>query len=145
MKQEATQGRQYLTFEEETAVVKFLLMKSELGHSVRIKFLPSIAFSVARQRSSLKKPNKRPGQKWARCFTKRHPNIRARTVKPVDWKRREQYTYGKMAQWFEVIAKVLQDPAVELKPELGKRVMILYLYPWLYYIAHWCYRTNVLA
>jgi hypothetical protein len=87
-------------------------MRSELGHPVRIKFLPSIAFSVARQRPSPKKPNKLPGQKWARCFAKRHPEIKARTVKPVNWKRHEKYTYGKMAHWFEVIEKVLQDPAV---------------------------------
>ena len=87
-------------------------MKSELGHPVRIKFLPSIAFSVARQRSSVKKPNKPPGQKWARCFAKRHSEIKARTVKPVDWNRHEKYTYGKMVHWFEVIEKVLQDPAV---------------------------------
>jgi hypothetical protein len=111
-KREAAQGRQYLTPDEETAVAKFLLMKSELGHPVRIKFLPSIAFSVARQRSSVKKPNKPPGQKWARCFAKRHPEIKARTVKPVDWNRHEKNTYGKMVHWFEVIEKVLQDPAV---------------------------------
>ena len=83
-KQEVAQGRQYLTPDEEKAVVKLLLMKSELGHPVRIKFLPSIAFSVARQRSSVKKPNKPPGQKWSRCFAKRHPEIKARAVKPVD-------------------------------------------------------------
>jgi hypothetical protein len=87
-------------------------MKSELGHPVRIKFLPSIAFSVARQRSSVKKPNNPPGQKWARCFAKRHSEIKARTVKPVDWNRHEKYTYGKMVHWFEAIEKVLQDPAV---------------------------------
>jgi hypothetical protein len=114
-KREAAQGRQYLALEEGIAVVTFLLIKSELRHPVRIKFLPSIALSVARQRSSVKKLNKPPGQKWARCFLKRHPEIKARTVKPVDWNRHEKYTYGKMTHWFEVIEKVLQDPAVELE------------------------------
>jgi hypothetical protein len=87
-------------------------MKSELGHPVRIKFLPSIAFSIASQRPSGKKPNKPPGQKWARCFAKRHPEIKARTVKPIDWNRHEKYTYEKMEHWFKVIQEVLQDPVV---------------------------------
>ena len=82
-------------------------MKSELGHPVRIKFLPFIAFSVARERSSVDKANKSPGQKWARCFAKRHPEIKARTVKPIDWNRHEKYMYEKMIHWFKVIEEVL--------------------------------------
>jgi hypothetical protein len=51
-KEEYAQSRQYLTPEEEKAIVKFLLLMSSLGHPVRIKFLPSFALSIARRRSS---------------------------------------------------------------------------------------------
>jgi hypothetical protein len=60
---EKAQGQQYLTPEEEKALVSFLLLMSDLGHPVRIKYIPSLAFSVARQRSLttddlVKPPNK---------------------------------------------------------------------------------------
>ena len=111
-KQEAAQRRQYLTPDEEKAVVKFLLMKSALGHPVQIKFLPSIAFSVARQRSCLDKPSKPPGKDWAQAFQKRNPLLKARTVKPIDWNRHDKYIYEKISHWFRVIKEVLEDPAV---------------------------------
>jgi hypothetical protein len=112
-KQEAAQCRQYLTPDEEKAVVKFLLMKSALGHPVQIKFLPSIAFSIARQRPSTNKPSKPPGKNWAQAFQKRNPMLKARTVKPIDWNRHDKYIYEKVAHWFEVIKEVLEDPSIE--------------------------------
>jgi hypothetical protein len=93
--------------------VKFLLMKSALGHPVQIKFLPSIAFSIARQRSSTNKPSKPPGKNWAQAFQKRNPMLKARTVKPIDWNRHDKYIYEKVAHWFEVIKEVLEDPSIE--------------------------------
>ncbi|KAF1927188.1 DDE-domain-containing protein [Didymella exigua CBS 183.55] len=57
-------------------------MKFALGHPVQTKFLPSIAFSVARQR------------------------------KPIDWNRHDKYIYKKISHWFKVIKEVLEDPAV---------------------------------
>ncbi|OCK88974.1 uncharacterized protein K441DRAFT_586110, partial [Cenococcum geophilum 1.58] len=41
----------YLTLEEEKAIVKFLLLMANLRHPVRIKFIHSLAFSIARYRS----------------------------------------------------------------------------------------------
>jgi hypothetical protein len=68
-------------------------MKSAPGHPVQIKFLPSIAFSVTRQRSCLDKPSKPPGKDWAQTFRKRNPLLKARTVKPIDWNRHDKYIY----------------------------------------------------
>ena len=110
-KEEKAQRQQYLTPEEEKAVVKFLLLMSSLGQPVRIKFIPSLAFSIACQRSA-NKPTKPPCKNWARAFEKRHPELKARRVRAIDWKRHENNTYDKMIEWFEVIGKVLQDPAV---------------------------------
>lgn len=90
---------------------------SSLGHPVRIKFLPSLAFSIARRRSSVtpNDPIKPPGKNWPRAFEKRHPELKARRVKAMDWKRHENNIYYKIKEWFEVISKVLEDP--DIQPE----------------------------
>lgn len=107
---EKAQGQQYLTAEEEKALLAFLLLMSNLGHPVRIKYIPSLAFSLARQRSTtIGKP---PGKNWARGFEKRHPELKARKVRSIDWKRHENNTYDKIIYWFEVIGRILQDPAI---------------------------------
>ena len=111
-KEAKAQRQQYLTLEEEKAMIKFLLLMSSLGYPVRIKFIPSLAFSIARRRSATNKPIKPPGKNWARAFEKRHPTLRARRVRAIDWKRHENNIYDKIVEWFEVISKVLQDPAV---------------------------------
>jgi hypothetical protein len=111
-KQETAQRRQYLTPEEERAVVNFLLLMCALGQPVRVKFVPSLAFSIARQWTTSNKPTKPPGKNWARAFERRHPELKARTVRPIDWKRHGNNIHGKITQWFEVIGEVLRDPAV---------------------------------
>jgi hypothetical protein len=78
-KEEKAQSQQYLNLEEEKALVKFLLLMSNLGQPVRIKFIPSLVFSVARKRST-NKPIKSPSKNWARAFEKRHPEVKARRV-----------------------------------------------------------------
>jgi hypothetical protein len=49
--EEKAESQQYLSPWEEDALVKFLLQMSDLGQPVRIKFIPFLAFCVARQRS----------------------------------------------------------------------------------------------
>jgi hypothetical protein len=44
--EEKAQSQQYLTPWEEDVVVKFLLQMFDLGQPIRIKFIPSIVFSV---------------------------------------------------------------------------------------------------
>lgn len=89
-----------------------MLLMSSLGHPVGIKFIPSLAFSIARRRSTAIKPIKPPGKNWARAFEKRHTKLKARRVRAIDWKRHESNIYDKIIEWFEVIGKVLQDPAI---------------------------------
>ena len=111
---EKAQSQQYLTREEEKALVAFLLLMSDLGQPVRVKYIPLLALSVARQRSIvttdvlIKPPNKN----WPRAFEKRNPELEARRVRAIDWKRHENNIYMKITHWFEVIGKVLQDPAI---------------------------------
>jgi hypothetical protein len=47
---EKAQSQQYLALLEEDVIVKFLLQMSDLGQLIRMKFIPSIAFSVTRKR-----------------------------------------------------------------------------------------------
>jgi len=111
-KEQKAQSQQYLTPSEEKALEKFLKLISDLGNPVRIKFVPLLAFSIARQRSTTRKAIKPPGKNWALGFSKRHPALKSRRVRAIDWKRHENNIYDKITHWFEVISKVLQDPAI---------------------------------
>lgn len=111
-REEKAQSQQYLTPDEEKAVVRFLLLMSSLDKPVRIKFIPSLAFSVARRRCAANRPGKPPGKNWPRAFQKRHPELKSRRVKAIDWQRHEKNTYAKITHWFEVIGEVLQDPVI---------------------------------
>jgi hypothetical protein len=111
LRKEKDQSQQYLTPSEEKAVVKFLLQMSDLRQPVRIKYIPSLAFSVARQRSTDKQP-KTLGKNWVRSFSRRHPALKARKIQALDWNRHPNNIYDKITDWFEVIGKALQDPAI---------------------------------
>lgn len=108
---EQAQRQQYLAREEETALVKFLLLISSLRQPVRIKYLRSLAFSIARQRST-NKSVKRPGKNWPQAFEKRHPELQARRVRSIDWKRHSSNIHEKIVEWFNIISHVLQDPSI---------------------------------
>jgi hypothetical protein len=85
---------------------------ADLGNPVRIKFLPSLAFSIARQRSTTQKATKPPNKNWAQAFQKRHPALKSQRVRAMAWERHENNIYDKITHWFEVIGKVLEDPAI---------------------------------
>jgi hypothetical protein len=53
-----------LTVEEEKALVAFLLLMSSFGQLVRIKYIPTLAFSIARRRAPANRPNKPPAKNW---------------------------------------------------------------------------------
>ena len=106
---EKAQRQQYLTLQEEKALFTFLLLMSDLGQPVRIKYIPSLAFTLARQRSTTTDNSiKPPGKNWARAFEKRHQELKARRVRSTDWKRHEKNTYVKITHWFEVIGRELR-------------------------------------
>jgi hypothetical protein len=107
--EEKAQSQQYLTPCEEKAIINFLLQMAEFGQPVRIKHIPSLAFSVARQRSK-NMPPKPPGRNWARAFEKRHPELKARRSTALDWNRYN--IYDKVVHWFEVIGQMLKDQTV---------------------------------
>ena len=88
---------------------------SSFGQPVRIKYIPTLAFSIARRRSPTRRLIKPPGKNWAQAFGKRHLELKAKRVRLIDWKRHEIHIYDKVTEWFGVIGKVLQDPAIRPK------------------------------
>ena len=102
------QSQQYLTPAEEKAMVDFVLQMSALGTPVRIKYIPSIAFTITRGRPDPDRPLKPPGKNWAKSLEKRHPEIKARKVKALNWDRHEKNIFTKIEYWFELIGKELR-------------------------------------
>lgn len=104
---EQAQSQQHLNREEEKALVEFLLLRSSLGQPVRVKYLRSLAFSIARQRSTKSDSIKRPGKNWPRAFEKRHPEFQARRIRSIDWKRHGNNIHEKIVEWFNASGQVL--------------------------------------
>jgi hypothetical protein len=91
------EGQLYLTLSEEKALEKYLKLIADLGNPVRIKCLPDLTFSIARQRST-NKATKPPGKNWPRGFQKRYPALKSR-VRAIAWKRHENNIYNKITHW----------------------------------------------
>ena len=77
---------------------------------MRIKYVGSIAFSLARQPPPTGRPSKPPGRNWPQFFYKRHPELKASKNGALDWNCYD--IYDKVIHWFEVIGKVLEDLAI---------------------------------
>lgn len=110
-KEAKAQSQQYLTVEEEKALVAFILLMHSFGQPVRIKYIPTLAFSIARRRLANRR-NKSPGKNWVQAFQKRHPEIISRRVRSIDWRRHDINIYQKVTEWFDVVSKVLNSHAV---------------------------------
>jgi hypothetical protein len=82
---------------------------SDLGQPVRIKYIASLAFSIARHRPQSKRPLKPPGKNWARAFEIRNPTLKAKRVAALDWNRHPNNIYDKIVDWFEKIWEVFQN------------------------------------
>jgi hypothetical protein len=111
-REKKAQDQQYLRPWEEDVVVKYLLQMSDSGQPIRMKFIPSIAFIATRKRPLAERPLKPPGKNWAKALEKRHPVLLAKRLRTLDWNRNEKNIYWKVEHWFEVIRKILQDPAI---------------------------------
>jgi hypothetical protein len=110
--------QQYLTPSEENALLDYVLRMSERGYPLPVKFLRSLALVIARQRSSAFQTNdaedgvRPPGKNWPQGFYKRHPELKARRVKALDWARHDHNISDKVIHWFSIIGKELHDPAI---------------------------------
>jgi hypothetical protein len=105
------QSQRYLTPYEENAVVEFLLQQKAFGRPVRMKHIPSIAFSATRNRPPADRPLKPPGPNWPKAFEKHHPELVAKKNRPQDWNRYN--IYDKVKYWFDIIGEQLKNPAIQ--------------------------------
>ena len=71
-----------------------------------------VAFIIARRRSTTDVAIKPPGKNWPKASENRHPELNTRKVKAVDWNRHDNNIYDKIAHWFEIIGRELQDPFI---------------------------------
>lgn len=106
--EEKARRQRYLYPWEETALVNFLLEQDAFGRPVRIKYIRSIAFSLARRRALADRPSKLPGRNWPQSFCKSHPELKGSTRRALDWNRFN--IHDKVSHWFEVVGTVVQDP-----------------------------------
>jgi hypothetical protein len=103
-KRERAANQQYLSPQEERSLVEYALRMSRNGYPLPIKHLRSLAWEIARRRSAtLNQPTgeqqtltpKPPGKNWPQAFYERHPDIRARRLKAIDWKRHDHTIHDK--------------------------------------------------
>lgn len=110
--------QQYLTIHEEKALAEYVLRMSDIGYPLPVKFLRSLALIIARQRaaafqiSSTDDEVRPPGKNWPQGFYVRHPELKARRLKALDWARHDHNIYDKVVQWYSVIGRELQDPLI---------------------------------
>jgi hypothetical protein len=109
-------SQQYLTPREERALLDYVLRMDQRGYPLPVKFLGSIAHVIKRQRSStFQIPTTDdgihpPGKNWPQGFYRRHPELKARKVRPLDWARHD--IYDKVVEWFTMIGKELSNLAI---------------------------------
>jgi hypothetical protein len=84
--EENAKNQQYLTPAEEKALARYLIQMNDFGYPVPVKYTPSLAFIIARQRSTMDLTIRPRGKNCPEAFEKRHPELHSRKVKAVDWK-----------------------------------------------------------
>ena len=110
--------QQYLTSCEEKALLEYVLRMSERGYPLPVKFLRSLAVVIARQRDTTfmnygtDDTVRPPGKNWPQAFYGRHPELKARRVKALDWARSDGSIRDKIVHWFTLIGKEVNDPAI---------------------------------
>lgn len=112
--QDKASRQQYLTPREEKALLEYVLRMADRGYPLPVKFLRTLAFVIARQRTSTSAVTAAqseihpPGKNWPQGFYQRHPELRAKRLRPFDWARHDVNIYDKMIAWFTVIGKELE-------------------------------------
>lgn len=118
-RKEQAAKQQYLTPQEEKALLDYVLRMSANGYPLPVRALRSLAFIIARQRSSTFQlpgaydgTSKRPGKNWPQGFYARHRELKSKRLKALDWVRHEHNILHKVEHWFEIIGQELQKPDI---------------------------------
>ena len=113
-KQQNAANQQYLTPQEEKALLDHALRMANNGYPLPVKSLCSLALVIARRRSSNCQAQhlRPPGKNWPQGFYKRHPELKARKLKTIDICRDDRQIEEKMRDWFVLIRKELDNPVL---------------------------------
>ena len=110
--------QQYLTPQEEKALVASVLRCADNGFPLPVKALRRLALVIRRHRGSAcsTKPGDGtvhpPGKNYPQALYSRHPELRARRLKAIDWMRANENIYDKVKHWFDLIGKELANPNI---------------------------------
>lgn len=95
-----------------------MLRLADNGYPLPVKFLRSLALIIVRQRSSIFQITdadlevRPPGKNWPQGIYRRHPQLKARRLRTIDWKRDGRHIEDKVRHWFDIIGRELADPAI---------------------------------
>lgn len=113
-------SQQYLNPPEEKALSDYLLRMADNDFSMPVKYVRTLACVIAEQRGKImeysagrveeKQPDhvRPPGKNWPQGFYKRHPELKAKKVKALDWARHDSSIYDKVCEWFALIGPELR-------------------------------------
>lgn len=109
--------QQYLSPQEEKGLAEYVLRMSRTGTPLPVKSLRVLAQSIRRQREcTFQCPGNDivapPGKNWPQGFYNRHPELKARRTKAIDSSRYDDSIYEKVAEWFTLIQKELEDTTI---------------------------------
>jgi hypothetical protein len=111
-------NQQYLTPQEEKALVAYVLQCADHGFPLPVKALRRLALVIRQRRSSPLSTQTRagrvqpPGKNYPQALYSRHPELRARRLKAIDWTRANENIHDKVRHWFDVIGKELANPSI---------------------------------
>jgi hypothetical protein len=94
--------QQLLTPQQEKALVDHLLQLHRNGYLARVKHLRSLM-------GILMANGQEPAKDWPQAFYKRHPELKAVSMKAIDWQRHEKNIRAKVEHWFEIMNKQLSQ------------------------------------
>jgi len=103
---------------EEKALLEYVLRMADRGYPLPVKFLRTLAVVIARRRiptsNVVPAPSdiRPPGKNWPQAFYRRHPELHAKRLRPLDWARHDVNIYDKMVAWFAVIRQELEKADV---------------------------------
>lgn len=116
--QDKASHQQYLSVSEEKALLEYVLRMADRGYPLPVKFLRTLAVVIARRRIStddgapVPPEISPPGKNWPQAFYQRHPELRAKRLRPLDWARHDVNIYDKIVAWFNVIRPELEKQNV---------------------------------
>ena len=117
-KRDKAAKQQYLTPQEEKALLQYVLRAYENGRPFPTRALRSFAQVIVRQRPSTSQTPaidcdvRPPGKNWPLGFYKRHPELKSKRMRALDLRRHDHHIYDKIVHWFTVVSRELSGPAI---------------------------------